>query len=150
MSLDDLYRFGKLEKHSTTSEEIAGLFDVAKRYLKDASQDSISAELRYIAAYQAALAAGEAFLHCNGYKTPKMSHHYMVWEALRQVLDKSFKEQLALFNDARNKRADAFYDHAGLINETEYKEVFDESKRFVESLRGKIKKDFPSLWKGIR
>lgn len=149
MNLDDLYRFGKLEKHSTAPEEITGLFDVAKRCLKDASQDSISAELRYIAAYQAALAAGEALLHCNGYKTPKASHHYMVWEALRQALDKSFKEQLALFNDARSKRADAFYDHAGLISETEYKEIFDESKHFVELLRSKIKKDFPNLGKGI-
>lgn len=143
MSLEDLFKFGRLEKHKTSSQEIADLFGVAERCLKDASQDSISLELRYISAYQAALAAGEALLCCLGYKAPKSNYHYMVWEALRQTLDSSFKDTLILFNDARTKRAEAFYDHASVTSDTEFQEIFEETKKFVNFAKNKIRKEFP-------
>ena len=149
MSLEDLYKFAKLEKHKTSSQEIKDLFGVAERCLKDASQHTISLELRYIAAYQAALAAGEAFLCCHGYSAPKNNYHYMVWESMRQVLDSSFKNTLILFNDARSKRGDAFYDRENVTSETEYKEIFEEAKKFVQFICDGIKKEFPDLGKGI-
>lgn len=142
MSLEDLYRFGKLERHNTSAEEIRDLFGVAERCIKDAAQAAISLELRFIAAYQAALAAGEALLYCYGYAAPKNNYHYMVWEALRQALDSSFKETLILFNSAREKRSDAFYDHATVTSETEYEEIFEEAKNFINFVRNKIKKEF--------
>jgi uncharacterized protein (UPF0332 family) len=149
LSLEDLCKFGKLQKHNTSSQEISGLFGVAKRCLKDAKQDSISFELRYISAYQAALAAGEALLYCFGYSAPKTNYHYMVWEGLRQILDRSFKNTLILFNDARSKRGDAFYDHADVTSETEYKELCKESAKFVEYVKNRIKKEFRDLAKGL-
>jgi len=149
MSLEDLYKFGKLEKHKTSPQEIKDLFGVAERCIKDASQSAISLELRFISAYQAALASGEALLCCLGYTAPKTNYHYMVWEALRQILDNSFKKTLILFNDARSKRGEAFYDHANVTSETEYKEIFEESGKFVKFIRDKIKKEFPDLAKYI-
>lgn len=149
MSLEDLCKFGKLQKHNTSLQEISGLFGVAQRCLKDARQDSISFELRYISAYQAALASGEALLCCFGYSAPKTNYHYMVWEGLRQILDSSFKDTLILFNDARSKRGDAFYDHAEVTSETEYKELCKESEKFVEYVKGRIKKEFRDLAKGL-
>lgn len=145
MSLEDLYKFGKLQKHKTSPQEIKDLFGVAERCIKDSSQSSISLDLRFISAYQAALAAGEALLCCLGYTAPKGNYHYMVWEALRHVLDDSYKDTLILFNDARSKRSDAFYDRASVTSNTEYEEVFEEAKRFVAFARGKIKKEFPEL-----
>ena len=149
MSLEDLCKFGKLQKHKTSTQEIIGLFGVAQRCLKDASQDSISFELRYISAYQAALAAGEALLCCFGYAAPKVNYHYMVWEGLRQILDNSFKDTLILFNDARSKRGDAFYDHADVTSGTEYKELYKESEKFVEYVKDRIKKEFHELGKSL-
>lgn len=149
MSLEDLCKFGKLQKHNTSSQEIKGLFEVAQRCLRDAKQDSISFELRYISAYQAALAAGEALLCCLGYTAPKTNYHYMVWEGLRQILDSFFKDTLILFNDARSKRGDAFYDHADVTSETEYKELYKESEKFVEHVKSRIKKEFRDLAKGL-
>lgn len=145
MGLEDLYRFGKLQRHKTSPEEIRDLFGVAERCLKDASCNMISLELRFISAYQAALAAGEALLYCLGYEAPKNAYHYMTWEALRQVLGDSFKTTLILFNSARQKRADAFYDHASVTTETEYEEIFEEAKKFVDFIRTKIKKEFQNL-----
>lgn len=149
MSLEDLCKFGKLQKHKTSTQEIIDLFGVAQRCLKDASQDSISFELRYISAYQAALAVGEALLCCLGYTAPKTNYHYMVWEGLRQILDNSFKDILILFNDARSKRGDAFYDHADVTSETEYKELYKESEKFIEYVKNRIKKEFSDLAKGL-
>jgi len=149
MSLEDLYKFGKLEKYKTSPQEIKELFGVAQRCLKDAAQDSISFELRYISAYQAALAAGEALLCCFGYSAPKTNYHYMVWEGLRQVLDGSFKDTLILFNEARSKRGDAFYDHADVTSETEFKEIFKESENFVKFAKNKIKKEFAEIGKSV-
>ena len=149
MSLEDLYKFGKLQKHKTTPDEIKGLFDVSERCLNDAAQKAISLDLRFISAYQAALAAGEALLCCLGYNAPKNNYHYMVWEALRYVLDSSFRDILILFNDARSKRADAFYDHASVASETEYKEIFEEAKKFANFIKNKIKKEFTQFGKHI-
>ncbi len=145
MSLEDLYKFGKLGKHKTGPQEISDLFGVARRCLKDSSQPAISLELRFISAYQGALAAGEALLYCFGYRAPKNNYHYMVWEGLRQTLDASFKKTLILFNAARAKRGDAFYDHASVTSDTEFKEIFEEAEKFVTFVKSKIKKDFPDL-----
>lgn len=149
MSLEDLHKFGKLQKHETSAQEIKGLFGVAERCLRDSSQNTISLDLRYVAAYQAALAAGEALLCCFGYKAPKSNYHYMVWEASRQILDKSFKDTLILFDDARAKRSSAFYDHADVASDTEYEEIFDEANKFVSFVRNKIKRDFIELGRGL-
>ncbi len=149
MTLGDLYKFGKLQKHKTSPQEIKGLFGVAERCLKDASQNAISLDLRFISAYQAALAAGEALLCCLGYQAPKSNYHYMVWEGLRHILDDSFKTTLILFDSARAKRGDAFYDRASVTSDTEFKEIFEESKKFVNVVKNKIKKDFPESGKDI-
>ncbi len=149
MSLEDLYRFGKIEKHKTSAQEIKELFGVAERCIKDASQDSISFELRFISAYQAALAAGEAFLYCFGYRAPKNNYHYMVWEGLRQILGGSFKDTFILFDDARTKRANAFYDRANVTSETEYKELYKEARIFITLVSDKIKKEFPKLGESL-
>ena len=75
MSLENLYKFGKIQEHKTSAEEIKNLFAVSKRCLSDASQANISLDLRFISAYQGALAAAEALLYSYGYKAPKGNYH---------------------------------------------------------------------------
>lgn len=149
MSLEDLYRFGKIQKHETSQGEIKNLFDVAERCLKDASQESISLDLRFVAVYQAALAVAESLLYCNGYKAPKGNYHYMTWEGLRNIKDGHVKKSIILFDAARQKRGAAFYDHTDVVSEVEFDELFDETKRFVDYMRNKIKKEHALLGKSI-
>lgn len=147
MSLEDLYKFGKLKKHNTSPEEIKDLFDVTQRCLEDASQKNISLDLRFIAAYQGALAAAEAILYCFGYEAPKDSFHYMTWQALKNIPDAAIKKVIILFDKARQKRGSAFYDRADVVSETEFKEFFKETKTFVDYIKEKIKIGFPALYK---
>ena len=88
-------------------------------------------------------------MYCLGYSAPKNNYHFMIWEALRHILDKPFKETLMLFDDARAKRANAFYDRASVTSETEYKEILNEAERFVNFVKDKIKHTFPESSKDI-
>ncbi len=142
MSLEDLYRFGKIQKHKTSQEEIKNLFDVADRCLKDASQENISLDLRFVAVYQAALAAAESLLCCNGYKAPKGNYHYMTWEGLRNIQDDYIKKSVIIFDTARQKRGIAFYDHTDVVSEIEFDELFNETKKFVNYIKNRIKKEY--------
>ena len=145
MSLEDLYKFGKLKKHKTSTEEIESLLGVCKRCIKDAEQTSISLDLRFISTYQAALAAAESLLGCYGYKALRNSYHYMTWEALRNTDDEYIKRATILFDDAKQKRGNAFYDHAGAVSETEFNELISETKKFIVYIKEKITKEFPNL-----
>lgn len=149
MSLEDLYKFGKLKKHKTTSGEIKNLFDVAQRCIKDASQENISLDLRFVSAYQGALACAEAILYCFGYEAPRNSYHYMTWDALKSISDEYINSAIAIFNDAKQKRSNAFYDRTDVVSEREFEELLEEAKKFVEYVRDKIKQDFPDFSKGI-
>jgi uncharacterized protein (UPF0332 family) len=147
MSLEDLYKFGKLKKHKTTSEEIRNLFDVAERCIKDASQENISLDLRFVSAYQGALVCAEALLYCFGYQAPRNSYHYMTWDALKNISDEYINSAIAIFNDAKQKRSNAFYDRSDVVSEGEFEELLEETKKFAEYIRGKIKQDFPNFFK---
>ncbi|GEM_PF-1260233 len=149
MTLEDLYKFGKLKSHKTSPEEIAGFFSIVKRCLKDAAQTNISLDLRFISTYQATLAAAEALLSCYGYTAPRQNYHYATWEGLRNINDTYIKSVIALFDDARQKRGGAFYEHAGIVNETEFKALVKETKIFVDYIKNKIKKEFLDLGKNI-
>jgi len=149
MSLEDLYKFGKLKSHKTSVEEIVNFFGIADRCLKDASQASISLDLRFISTYQAALAVAEALLACYGYEAPRSSYHYMTWEGLRNIEDDYIKKAIILFNDAKQKRGDAFYDRAGVVSETEFNELLKETKTFVSHIKNKIKKEFSEYGKNL-
>lgn len=147
MNLEDLYKFGKLKKHKTTSEEIENLFDVAKRCIKDASQESISLDLRFVSAYQGALACAEALLYCLGYEAPRNSYHYMTWDALKNIPDEYINNAIAIFNDAKQKRSNAFYDRTDVVSKGEFEELLEEARKFVKYIKDKIKKDFPDFSK---
>ncbi|MFH0731458.1 MAG: SAV_6107 family HEPN domain-containing protein [Candidatus Omnitrophota bacterium] len=149
MSLEDLYRFGKLKKHKTNPEEVGDRFDVIKRCLKDAAQTNISLDLRFISTYQAALAAAECLLACRGYKAPRESYHYMTWEALRNMEDSYIKGIIMLFDDARQKRGNAFYDHTDVVSEAEFNELLKETRSFVVYVKGKLEKEFSKYCKNI-
>lgn len=145
MSLEDLYRFGKIQKHKTSAEEITDLFNIAKRCLEDASQTNISLDLRFISTYQAALAVAEALLYSHGYKAPKGNYHYMTWEALRNIPDDYIMKTIILFNIARQKRGNAFYDRTGVVSKTEFDELYGETTKLVAHIKKKLNKQFPDI-----
>jgi hypothetical protein len=106
-------------------------------------------DLRFVSAYQGALACAEAFLYCCGYQAQRDNYHYMTWDALKSIDDEYIKSVISLFDDARKKRAKAFYDRAEVVGDEEFREILDETRKFIEYIKNKIKKDFPNFSKKI-
>ena len=68
MTLQELLERRKLAPKETTAQEVGDLMHLAEQYLADAQVETISPDLRFPAAYQAALQLATIPLHCAGYR----------------------------------------------------------------------------------
>jgi len=76
MSLEQWAADGWVRRHTTSRQEIAGLFAIVERDLQDASKKGISADWRFGIAYNAALKLCTVLLHASGYRPERSLHHY--------------------------------------------------------------------------
>ncbi|MEK6543471.1 MAG: hypothetical protein AABZ44_03440 [Elusimicrobiota bacterium] len=147
MSLQDFLDSGKLKPHRASAEEIHMLFEVVKRDLADAKVPGLSEDRRFTIAYNAALQAGRAFLAAEGYRTAGQGHHYTVFQALRQLLDKKHHHVLAYLDDCRSKRNLAEYLGTEVTSAQEVAELTREAQVFSKLLHGLISSRHPRLVK---
>lgn len=116
MSLEGLADSKRLKREPTSADEIRGLIEVVERYLKDASIEAISEDLRFIAAYNALLTSSKIALRAEGYRAPNHTgHHILTFETLQYTIAASDGEirKLKVF---ANQRGMATYDAAGAIS----------------------------------
>lgn len=76
MNLENWFKNGWLEKHSTNKLEISQLFDIVNRDLNDASQIHLSADWRFGIAYNAALKLCTILLYIEGFRPARSLAHY--------------------------------------------------------------------------
>lgn len=122
MSLRDWARSGWLMEHRTSPQEIADLFGAADRDLHDCSLKGLSEDRRLAIAYGAALACAMAALAACGYRAPREAHHYRVIQSLAFTIGADVK-LVARFDAFRKKRNIGDYERAGLVSETEAREM---------------------------
>ena len=139
MALENWLKIGKIVKHETSKEEISAIFGVVDRCLKDASLAGLSSDQKYILSYQAAFETALALLYKNGYKPIKAGHHYIVWQCLKEILQKEQYKTILLFETAAKKRSKLSYDIAGLASQKEADEMYHEAVEFIEIIKEKIK-----------
>ena len=83
MSLEKWVEYGWLKAEPSSPEEIRDLFSLVTRALKDANVDVISDDLRFQAAFGAALTAANVALRASGYRTRvQAGHHQKIVESL--------------------------------------------------------------------
>ena len=75
MNLKNLLEKGILKHHKTNSKEMADLFGIVERDLKDARIPSLSEDRKFATIYNAVLQATTALLYCEGYRTSGYGHH---------------------------------------------------------------------------
>jgi hypothetical protein len=93
------------------------------RSLDDSKVEAISADLRFIAAFTAALTAATAALRASGFRTSAQAgHHIKTIESLELTIkaDPKLIQTLKVFSNKRNK---SFYDVAGSVTDQELKEM---------------------------
>jgi len=139
MALENWLEIGKLIKHKTNKEELEAIFGVIDRCLNDAGLSGLSSDQKYINSYQAAFEAAMALIYCSGYRPIKAGHHYIVWQCMKDLIDKDSRETVQLFEKAAKKRNKLSYDIAGLASKKEADEIYNEAKNFVSFAKTKIK-----------
>jgi uncharacterized protein (UPF0332 family) len=134
MSLKQWLDNGWLRKHKTDKQEIANLFQLADRDLKDANEKSISRDWRFGIAYNAALKLCTILLAAEGYRPERTLQHYRTILAMPEILGKEMKEDAQYLDTCRKKRNIAEYDQIGTVSDTEAEELL----KFAKVLRKKV------------
>jgi hypothetical protein len=135
MTLPSLLRAGRLQRHRTSAQEIADLLRLADRGLADARVEAISTDLRFTAAYNAALALATIPIHCAGYRTRGAGHHVTTFEALPLAMGEGLHDLAAYLDICRQKRSQVEHRRVGQTTTSEVEELIGH----VQSLRQKVR-----------
>ncbi len=123
-----------IEPLKTSREEIQNLLGIVKRGVNDAKVDTISADLRVIAAFGAAMAAASAALRAAGYRSKTQSgHHQKTIECLEFTIgaDEKLRNKLKAISKKRNATS---YDAAGNVSEQELKLAIDVAEQLQKDV----------------
>ena len=134
MSLKQWLDNGWLREHKTDKQEIANLFQIVGRDLKDAKEKSISQDWRFGIAYNAALKLCTILLAAEGYRPERTLQHYRTVFAMPEILGKEMQQDAQYLDTCRKKRNIAEYDQIGIVSETEVEELL----KFGKMLRKKV------------
>jgi hypothetical protein len=119
MSLEKWLEYGWLKREPSSSSEIKGLLGIVERSLRDAKVQVISVDLRFTAAFSAALTAATVALRASGYRaSAQPGHHIKTIESLELTIKahSNIIQRLKAFNNTRNK---SLYDIAGVVSDQE-------------------------------
>lgn len=134
MTLPSWEANGWLRSHQTSRQEIADLLRIVERDLQDAVADGLSADWRFGIAYNAALKLCTVLLSASGYRAEKNLQHYRTIQALPLILGAKCKGDADYLDTCRVKRNRAEYDQAGVVSDTEARELVE----FVVELRAVV------------
>jgi hypothetical protein len=118
MSLEKWVEYGWLRKEPTSSGEIKDHLGIVERGLADSRVEAVSTDLRFIAAFNAALSVATTALRASGRTITQAGHHVKTIESLELTLKSSPKviQKVKTFNNKRNK---SVYDVAGAVTDQE-------------------------------
>jgi hypothetical protein len=133
----------RLQPYRVSAQEIADLWAVVDGSIADAQVDRISLDLRFSAAYDAALTLANMALRCAGFRTRGVAHHATAFAALPLVMGQNHQGQADLFEACRTKRNVGHYQRRGQITPQELGELLEAVRRFREDLRGWMRQNRP-------
>ncbi len=135
----------KLKEHKTSKEEILKLFKIVDRDLADAEIKGLSADRRFITAYNAALQLTTIILRVYGLRSNpnKAGHHRISIDALSEILGKKFQDLADYLHACRMKRNICDYTVCGGTSEAEAVEIIKEAKKFKTFVMKWIKDSYP-------
>lgn len=137
---------GSLVKHKTNEKEIADLFRIVARDLKDAQIKELSIDRRFATAYNAALQLCTIIILVSGYRIKaKNGHHLVTILSVPELFGSTHQKRCNFFNACRTKRNITDYDREGEISESELHDLLSEVITFEEEIRFWILKKHPTF-----
>lgn len=141
MKYDELLNSRRIRKEKVSRVEIEHALDRAERDLKTA-QTLIDRDRdwSFAVAYDAVLQASRAYMFAQGFRPAGSESHKNTFAFMRLAMSKDYEELMAYFDRMRNKRNQAIYEIAGLITETEARNILKKAESFVAMIREELKR----------
>ena len=124
--------------------ELDNLRSIVARNLKDVESAGLSADARFIMAYDAARTLSLLVVRATGYRPRTVGAHYNTFLAL-ETADPAFRALSAYFDGCRMKRNRSEYDFAGGVSDTDAKGLLTAVRQFAIDAEGWIKARHPHL-----
>jgi uncharacterized protein (UPF0332 family) len=141
MKYDDLLKSGRIRRQKISQAEIDRAFERARRDLRTAQKVMAGDwDWGFAVAYNAVLQASRAYMFAKGYRSVGAEGHKSTFAFMRKSLGKRYDDLITYFDRVRNKRNQAIYDVAGLITETEARNLFKEATDFVKLVHEMLKR----------
>jgi hypothetical protein len=145
MSLEKWVEFGWLRREPTSSGEIRDLLGIVERSLSDSKVKAVSTDLRFIAAFNAALCAATTALRATGHRTvTQAGHHVKTIESLELTV-KANPKLIQRFKTFNNKRNKSVYDVAGAVSDQELEAMVRLAIELKEETVAWLQKFHPEL-----
>ena|SRR5207253_6619141 len=147
MSLEKWVEYGWLRREPTSPREMKDLLGIVDRSLADSKVDAVSTDLRFIAAFNAALSVATTALRASGHRTATQAgHHVKTIESLELTIEANPKliQRFKTFNNKRNK---SVYDVAGAVSDQELEAIVKLAIELRESSLAWLRKTHPELLK---
>ena len=79
-------------------------------------------------------------MFAQGFRPSSSESHKNTFAFMRLAMGKDHEELMTYFDRMRNKRHQAIYETAGLITETEARNILEKAESFVTLIREELKK----------
>lgn len=135
----------RLERHSTSRNELAGLRRLIARDMGDAAVPGLSADRRFATAYNGILQLSKMALACAGYRvsTTLPGHHQTTFEAAGLILGTPASQLIDYFETCRRKRNVIDYDSAEVTTESQAAELLEKAAQYQKLVESWIAKNHP-------
>jgi hypothetical protein len=147
MSLEKWVEYGWLRREPTSIGEIKNLLGIVERSLADSKVAAVSTDLRFVAAFNAALCTATTALRATGHRTvTQAGHHVKTIESLELTIKASPKliQRFKTFNNKRNK---SVYDVAGAVSDQELEAMVKLANELKNSTLSWLQESHPELLK---
>ena len=145
MTWRDLLEKRLVDRHKTSSEELADLRNAVNRNLCDAGVLQLSADNRFGLAYEAALLLAKMVLACVGYRVKGQGAHHTTFVALKLALGDEITKMANYLERCRRKRNKLSYDAAGIATEQDATELLAQATAMEETVEKWIADNYPDL-----
>src|SRR5437588_12026430 len=147
MSLEMWVEYGWLRREPTSPGEIRDLLGIVERSISDSKVEAVSTDLRFIAAFNAALSVATTARRASGHRTGTLAgHHVKTIESLELTIKASPKviQRFKTFNNKRNK---SVYDVAGAVSDQELKAMMALATELKDSTIAWLRQFHPMHYK---
>jgi hypothetical protein len=137
--------FSDTTREPTSPSEIKDLLGIVDRSLADSKVEAVSTDLRFIAAFNAALCAATTALRASGHRTvTQAGYHMKTMESLELTVKANLKliQKFKAFNNKRNK---SVYDVAGAVSDQELETMVKLAIELKEETVAWLQKFHPEL-----